>query len=317
MPMNVTLPFNVEKAPNVIMEVIFRLKVHDAMSKDIYIANKKQKLREIQQVMKKEGISGVPIVEKERLVGMISVNDIMTALDKGYIEEPAAKYMAKQLLVLEDDMPLTFAISYFNKYPYRRFPVIDKDQKFVGILSSKDILVLLVNEMNNEISDLEKKITPEKIDLPSKVYNEFFIKKFDFENAGHPSFELKKLLKEKNIPKKIIRRASIASYEMEINVAIHSDGGRISFLLDKEKIIIEAKDNGPGIANVEQVLEPGFSTANDWIRSLGFGAGMGIPNTKRVSDEFDIESEVGKGTIVKSTIYLELNEDKDEDKCTS
>jgi anti-sigma regulatory factor (Ser/Thr protein kinase)/CBS domain-containing protein len=314
MPMNVTLPFNVEKAPNVIMEVIFRLKVHDAMSKDIYIANKKQKLREIQQVMKKEGISGVPIVEKERLVGMISVNDIMTALDKGYIEETAGKYMAKQLLVLEDDMPLTFAISYFNKYPYRRFPVIDKDQKFVGILSSKDILVLLVNEMNNEISDLEKKITPEKIDLPSKVYNEFFIKKFDFENAGHPSFELKKLLKEKNIPKKIIRRASIASYEMEINVAIHSDGGRISFLLDKEKIIIEAKDNGPGIANVEQVLEPGFSTANDWIRSLGFGAGMGIPNTKRVSDEFDIESEVGRGTIVKSTIYLELNEDKDEDK---
>lgn len=311
---NVILPFNVDKAPNVVMEVIFRLKVHDAMSKDMYTAEKKVSLRTIQQAMKKGGISGVPIVEKDRLVGMISVNDIMTALDSGYIEDTAGKHMTTKLLVLEDDMPLTFAISYFNKYPYRRFPVISKDKKFVGILSSKDILITLVNEMNKEINDLESKITPEKIDLPSKVSNEFYIKKFDFENAGHPSFELKKLLKEKKLSKKIIRRASIASYEMEINVAIHSEGGKIKFTLDEEKITIVTEDNGPGIENVKQVLEPGYSTANDWIRSLGFGAGMGIPNTNRVSDKFDIQSEVGKGTVVKSIIYLKENEESNESK---
>jgi CBS domain-containing protein/anti-sigma regulatory factor (Ser/Thr protein kinase) len=300
------IPLNVDKSPNIVMEVIFRLKVKDVMGEDKYVAGKNDSLRKIQNLMKEKGVSGVPIVDNDRLIGMISVNDIMTALDKGYIEEKAENFMERKLLVLEDDMPLTFAISYFNKYSYRRFPVISKDQKFLGILSSKDILVTLVSEMNKEIKDLESKIPPPaKMELPSKIYKEFKIKKFDFENAGHPSFELKKLLKDKNISKKDIRRASIAAYELEINVAIHSEGGKIVFALDEDKITIITKDVGPGIEDLTKVTESGYSTANDWIRSLGFGAGMGIPNTKRVSDEFDIQSEFGKGTTVKSVIYLE------------
>ena len=117
-------------------------------------------------------------------------------------------------------------------------------------------------------------------------------------------FELKKMLKEKNVPQKIIRRASVASYELEINLVIHSDGGRIMFTIDGGKIVIETKDDGPGIPDVSRVLEEGYSTANEWIRSLGFGAGMGLANTKRVSDLFDINSEFGKGTYVKSVISL-------------
>ena len=116
-------------------------------------------------------------------------------------------------------------------------------------------------------------------------------------------------LQEKGVSQKTIRRASVASYELEINIAIHSNGGRLIFNIDEEKITIIAKDDGPGMPDVEMALKEGFSTANDWIRSLGFGAGMGLPNTRRFSDEFDIKSVMGKGTIVKSIIFLNENKE--------
>jgi CBS domain-containing protein/anti-sigma regulatory factor (Ser/Thr protein kinase) len=299
-----SLPIGNEKTTNAVMEIILRLKIKDAMTQDIKTAGKTDSLRSIQQLMKRNLISGVPIVDDERLIGMVSVNHVMTALDSGYISEPAEKYMAKSLVVLEDDMPLSFAITYFNKYSYHRFPVINKEKKLVGIITSRDILVALLNELNEEIDQLESKIMNDRPDLPNTIHRDFLVKKFDFENAGHASFELKKMLKEKNIHQKIIRRASVASYELEINLVIHSSGGRIMFTLNDEKIVIETKDEGPGIEDITLVLQEGHSTANEWIRSLGFGAGMGLSNTRRVSDLFDIQSEFGKGTYVKSIIFL-------------
>ncbi|HRX15467.1 MAG: CBS domain-containing protein [Spirochaetes bacterium] len=294
-----------DKVPSLTMEIIFRLKVKDAMMTSLWTATKKHTFREIQTVMRDNEISGVPVLDDNRLVGIVSVSDIINALDSGHIEEPIEAYMSKQLIVLEDDMPLSFAVSYYNKYPYRRFPVINKNKEFVGILTTKDVLTAILNEMNNEINILENQLHHDKVELPNQIIREYIIKQFDFEKAGQASFKLKKLLKEKEVSRKIIRRASVAAYEMEINVAIHSNGGKITFVLEKDSITIITKDTGPGIADVAQAIEEGYSTANDWIRSLGFGAGMGIPNTKRVSDEFKIESEPGKGTIVKSVIYLE------------
>ncbi|MBN1501006.1 MAG: CBS domain-containing protein [Spirochaetes bacterium] len=298
-------PISTEKSPNAIMEVILRLKIKDAMVTKVITADRNATMRDIQNLMKDNKISGVPVLDSCRLIGMVSVNDIIHALDKGHIEEPAIDHMTKSLVVLEDDMPLSFAISYFDKYSYRRFPVIDKNRKFTGMLSSRDVLSVMLQELNKEIKELEEKIVNERDELPNQIARDFFIKKFDFENAGKSSFELKKLLKEKNVSSAVIRRASVASYELEINIAIHSEGGRIVYLVDDEKIEIIANDTGPGIENVDRVVEEGYSTANEWIRSLGFGAGMGIPNTKRVSDEFEITSEIGKGTSVKSVIYLE------------
>lgn len=287
------------------MEIILRLKVKDAMVGNVFAAKKTDTLREIQLLMKENEISGVPVLDENRLVGMISVNDIINALDGNYIHEKAAKHMIRNLIVLEDDMPLTFAVSYFNKYTYRRFPVINKEKVFVGILSTKDVLAAMLFEMNKEINALESRLTSVRADMQNQIVQEFSIKRFDFENAGTASFQLKKLLKEKNVDRKILRRASVAAYELEINVAIHTFGGTITFILDHDRIRIIAKDNGPGIVNVDEVCEEGFSTANEWIRSLGFGAGMGLPNTKRVSDNFTITSQMGVGTTVTSEILLE------------
>ena len=124
----------------------------------------------------------------------------------------------------------------------------------------------------------------------------------DFTSAGQASVNIKKNLRQIGIPAEIIRRVSIAMYEGEINMVIHAGGGTADVNVTESYIEIILADNGPGIKDVEQAMQEGFSTATDNIRSLGFGAGMGLPNMKRYTDEMKIESEVGKGTTIYMTV---------------
>ena len=115
----------------------------------------------------------------------------------------------------------------------------------------------------------------------------FLIEAMDLDNAGNASSTIKKILIEEGISKQIIKRVSIAVYEAEINVVIHSYGGTCTYFIDDQKIRIIFEDTGPGIVDIEQALEPGFSTANNQAIYYGFGAGMGLMNIKNASDEFD------------------------------
>jgi serine/threonine-protein kinase RsbT len=120
----------------------------------------------------------------------------------------------------------------------------------------------------------------------------------DFSRAGHASGAVKGVLKQLGFPPDTIRRVSIAMYEGEINMVIHANGGVIDVEISPDEIIVRLSDSGPGIADVDLALTEGYSTANERIRNLGFGAGMGLPNMKRYADEFDIESHIGVGTVV-------------------
>ncbi len=120
----------------------------------------------------------------------------------------------------------------------------------------------------------------------------------DFTSAGKASVQVKKNLRQLGLPPEIIRRVSIAMYEGEINMVIHAGGGTADVNVTEEYIEILLSDKGPGIKDVEQAMQEGFSTATDNIRSLGFGAGMGLPNMKRYSDYMDIKSKVGEGTDI-------------------
>ncbi len=125
----------------------------------------------------------------------------------------------------------------------------------------------------------------------------------DFTRAGAASSDVKRNLKQLGISPSVIRNVSIAMYEGEINMVIHAGGGWIDVEITEEQIIMILADNGPGIANLELAMKEGYSTAPDNIRCLGFGAGMGLPNIKKYTDDFRIETEVGKGT----TLYLKVN----------
>ena len=131
----------------------------------------------------------------------------------------------------------------------------------------------------------------------------------DFTSAGQASVQVKKDLRRLGIPAELIRRVSIAMYEGEINMVIHAGGGEAEVRVTEEAIEIILKDNGPGIADIEKAMQAGYSTAPDTIRSLGFGAGMGLPNMKRYTDYMDIQSTVGVGT----TVIMRVNLPQDEE----
>jgi serine/threonine-protein kinase RsbT len=130
------------------------------------------------------------------------------------------------------------------------------------------------------------------------------IKGNDFNVAGRATEQAKKVLKQLGIDSAVVRRVSIAAYESEMNIVIHAFSGKLTFNITPVSIEIIAEDIGPGIADVEKALREGYSTAPDRIRELGFGAGMGLPNMRRFSDDFNIDSVVGKGTKVTMLIYL-------------
>ncbi len=126
----------------------------------------------------------------------------------------------------------------------------------------------------------------------------------NFTSAGQASVQVKKNLRQLGISPEIIRRVSIAMYEGEINMVIHAGGGDAEVRVYEDYIEIVLSDHGPGIKNIEQAMQEGFSTATDTIRSLGFGAGMGLPNMKRYSDDMKIETVVGSGTTITMRVNL-------------
>lgn len=125
----------------------------------------------------------------------------------------------------------------------------------------------------------------------------------DFNLAGKGSSDIKSNLKILGIDPKLIRRVAIISYEAEINIVIHSYGGKLYCDIYKDKIVVVSEDTGPGIPNIDLALTEGYSTASSKVRELGFGAGMGLPNMKRCSDEFEITSQ-NEGTIIQMTVLI-------------
>ena len=126
----------------------------------------------------------------------------------------------------------------------------------------------------------------------------------NFTSAGQASTQVKKNLRQLGLSPAIIRRVSIAMYEGEINMVIHANGGDADVVVTEEYIEIVLADRGPGIKDVEQAMQEGFSTATDSIRSLGFGAGMGLPNMKRYTDSMKIDTVVGEGTTITMRVNL-------------
>ncbi len=126
----------------------------------------------------------------------------------------------------------------------------------------------------------------------------------DFLNAGEASSQVKERLKKLGISSQIIRRAAIVAYEAEMNVVIHAYQGTLKADLNQDRIMIITEDQGPGIEDINLAMQEGFSTVSEDILEMGFGAGMGLPNIKRFSDSLQVDSEVGKGTVLKAIIKL-------------
>lgn len=134
---------------------------------------------------------------------------------------------------------------------------------------------------------------------------DFAIQGRNFDKAGEVSSEIKLILRDLGIEAATVRRFVIVAFEGEMNVVMYAENGTLTLILSEEDIRLEIRDEGPGIADIELAMKEGYSTASDEMREMGFGFGMGLSNMKKNSDEFRIESEVGKGTSVFATIRLD------------
>lgn len=156
----------------------------------------------------------------------------------------------------------------------------------------------IADGFEDKVRSFQERSSDAEVDL------EFAIPEKDFNTAGKGSSELKNMLKRLGVNSEILRRIAVASYEAEINVAAHSKGGTMYSAIYDDLIHVRFEDEGPGIADLKQAMVPGFSTADDLVRELGFGAGLGLPNIKKNSDAMHLVSESGSSTFLEFIIYF-------------
>jgi CBS domain-containing protein/anti-sigma regulatory factor (Ser/Thr protein kinase) len=290
--------------------LVYELRVRDAMSQPPITAAPADSLRTIQLLMKTHRISGVPITKDGALLGIISIEDIIKALDTGHIDEPAGQWMTGNVVTLLDHFSLMRAVAEFDRRGFGRFPVLDSHGQLVGIISRGDITNCLMHHLEKRAEEAvahEAKLVAAATDddkVVKPVILKSHVKSGDFDSAGRASQRIRQVLRARGIDPNARRRAAIVAYEAETNIIIHSVGGDITATIFPDKVLIEAVDDGPGIENLELAMREGFSTAGPLARRLGFGAGLGLPNMKRCSDKFEVVSQIGSGTRVQAEILL-------------
>ena len=141
--------------------------------------------------------------------------------------------------------------------------------------------------------------------MTALIHQEYPIAAEYYTRAGEASADIKRRLKQLGVSSMVLRRVAVASYEVELNLVIHSRGGVLTLEVEPDRVRLVSRDVGPGIPDVELAMREGYSTANEEARSLGFGAGMGLPNMKRNADQFAIESAVGVGTTIEMSFCLQ------------
>lgn len=295
-----------------LQELTYELKIEDAMTRSVFTISPNVTMADFREVLRANRISGTPVMDEGKMVGIVSIEDLIKALAAGELNATVRERMHPNPVVLYADEPLIHAVARFSELHFGRFPVVDREDTLVGIITQGDIVRSMLKRL--EITYREEEIHRYRAshifediiaDEVALVFG-YRVKARDFSHAGEASSGLKRTLGRLGIPPSIIRRVAVATYEAEINVVVYSnDGGEIVAEVRRDRIKIEAMDRGPGIPDVEQAMQPGWSTAPDWVREMGFGAGMGLSNIKTCADMMKLESTVGIGTHLTILIYLE------------
>ncbi len=288
-----------------VQELIYELTIGEVMTRDVITVDPRCSLNDVKELMRKHRISGVPVVEDGNLVGLVSLERIIKSLEGGEIGLEVHERMTRRLQVLYADESIVHAVNKFARYPYGRFPVLDRQNRLVGILTKGDIFRGLLRALEVDYHRKESDLY-HPLPLFTELLSDYTtlilrhnVRGRDIRRGGEASSELKETLKRLGIAPHVVRRVAIAAYEAEMNIVIHADEGKIVSEIRPERLVIRAIDRGPGIPDIEQAMQPGFSTAPEWARELGFGAGMGLNNIKRCSDDLQIRSTVNEGTRLR------------------
>lgn len=295
-----------------LQELVYELKISDVMATDVIAVTPQTSMAEFRAILRDHRISGAPVLEQGNLVGIISLEDLIKALAAGEMDALVGDKMTPNPVTLNANDSVVLGVGSFARYGFGLFPVVDKNRQLVGVLTQGNITQGLLKKLEIEYHEEEirryrvTRIFEEIVSDQTSISLHYNVAARDFDRAGEASSKLKMTLGRLGVPPQVIRRAAIATYEAEMNVIIHArEGGEIVAEIQPKQITIRADDTGPGIPDIEQAMKPGFSTAPEWIRDMGFGAGIGLSNIKRCADEMRLESPLGTRTSLEIVIYLD------------
>ncbi|MEJ5313350.1 MULTISPECIES: CBS domain-containing protein [Anaerolinea] len=296
-------------------ELAYELKVEEVMSRDVQCLHPDMLMHDALELFRTKRISGAPVTCDSSLCGVVSMEDLIRCLLKQDLDARISDYMTPNPFFIHPQDPVIEALKLFVSTRHGRLPVVDQDRKVVGILTKGDITAGLLRALQKDFhaeelrryraSHLFEDIVSDRTSLILR----YQIKPRDFSHGGAASSNIKRALLRLGATPNIARRCGIAAYEAEMNLIIHTtNGGMIRVEIEPHQITIEASDDGPGIRDIDLAMQPGYSTASEEIRELGFGAGMGLVNIKRCVDQFRLESTWGKGTRLKVRIFMKPEE---------
>ena len=294
-----------------IQELVYELKIKQVMMSPVLSVTPETRMSELKEILRRRRISGTPVVEDGRLVGIVSIEDLIKALEQGAIELPVKDRMTREVVTVREEDSIIEAVKKFAQHRFGRLPVVDAGGNLVGILTGDDITRGLLEAIGLDYHEDEiRRYRASHIfeDIESNntsLMLRYTIKACDFQHGGEASSKIRRALNRLGATPQVVRRVGIAAYEAEMNIIIHTtQGGDIIVEVQPHRVRIVATDAGPGIEDVEKALQPGFSTAPEWIRELGFGAGMGLVNIKRCADEMHLGSTPGVGTRLEIVIFM-------------
>ncbi len=294
-----------------VQELVYEIRVGDVMKNDVITVSPDSKMGQLGVILREKRISGTPVVDHGNLVGIVSIDDFIGWLVQREDDCPVARKMTRNVRTLYADEPVVHAVNKFDQLGFGRFAVIDRrDEKFVGIITKGDIVEGLLKKLEIDYNEQTNHRTiqhffDDVLADKAALFFQYSVAGKDFNRAGENSSRLKATLKRLGFAPQIVRRVAIATYEAEMNLIIYTDGGEIRVRVEPHKILVRVEDSGPGIPDIDKALQPGYSTAPEWVRELGFGAGMGLQNIRKCSSKMGLRSTVGKGTRLRINIAID------------
>ena len=292
-------------------ELVYELKIGQVMTREVITVTPDMLMSELKEILRVNRISGAPVVEADQLVGVISIEDLIKALESGRIGATVSNGMTTTVVTVFDDESVIQAVNKFAQYGFGRLPVITRTGELVGVITQGDVVRGLLQHLDVEYQEEEihryraSHIFEDIESDQTGLLLRYRVRPKDFNHGGEASSKLKKALQRLGAKPQIVRRAGIATYEAETNIIIHTtNGGEIIAEIRPERIKVTAIDDGPGIEDTEKAMQPGFSTAPNWIREMGFGAGMGLNNIEVCADEMSLTSSIGSGTRLEMFFHL-------------
>lgn len=311
-------------------ELAYTLKISEVMTSDIKTLKADHTIQNVMDMLREHRISGVPIIDDNKsLIGLVSTEDLIRALVNQDIDCHVGEYMSTNLVTVNSFDYLIEALKLFAKTKVGRLPVLNEKGELVGIITKGDVNYGILRALEHDYQEEELRryrashlFEDIESDRTSLIL-QYQIERYDFTKGGAASSNIKRALLRLGANQQLARRVGIAVYEAEMNLIIHTNnGGAIHVEIEPQQISAYVWDDGPGIQNVELAMQPGYSTAREEIRELGFGAGMGLFNIQKCVDKMELRSEIGKGTHLTMRFFLKgrdivgegLNKKIEEDK---